>query len=299
MRGAGGPGVPARATAAGRWDDGAVVAEGVSTEAGGAEAPWSFPSDPRDGWEPGPPSLRALVPSAVGGGVVPMIVYFAVRPHVHGDAPALAAAGVPAVLWVLVEWVRKRTVDPIGTLVLLGFALGLLSSWALGGNAFVLKVRNAAFTGMGGLACLASARFGRRPLAFHIGKALSAGTDHVRQDLFEQLWDMPPSRAVFVLLTLLWGTGLLLEAATQVVEAVVLPTDVFVVANPVISGAYVCIMLLFTLWFSEWSRRQAERAMALAMPAGGGSTWWWVRHFTRRPGTEAPPRPGQPSARPG
>ena len=99
----------------------AAAAGGEPGEAtGGESAPFVFPHDPRDGWEPGAPSLRAMGPSAIFGAVVPLGVYYLVRRYVGGDAPALAIAGVPAALWVGIEWIRQKRIDPIGAIVLFG-----------------------------------------------------------------------------------------------------------------------------------------------------------------------------------
>lgn len=248
--------------------------------AGPAPAAWVYPTDPDDGWEPGPPSARALAPSAIGGAAVPVAVYFLARPHVHGDAVALAIAGIPAAAWVAFEWVRKRTIDPIGVIVLFGFAAGLLASWALGGSAFVLKVRDSAFTAL--LACLAlgSLAVCEKPLMFYIGRGISAGADANRQRLFDQLWDMPPSRAIFRILTVVWGVGLLCDATGRVVAAWILPTSVFVVVSPILSFTFLGGLFAFTFWFSRWARERAQEAMQLEVPDDGGSTWWWAAQFS-------------------
>lgn len=256
----------------------------MTDEDGGVVGPdegddWSFPVDERDGWEPGAPNLRALAPSAVGGAAIPVAVYFLVRPHVHSDAPALAIAGIPACLWVAFEWVRKRAVDPIGVIVLTGFAIGLLVSWLLGGNAFVLKVRDSAFTACFGVICLLSLR-AERPMMFHIGKAMSAGVDPVKRDLYDRLWEATPSRAVFRILTTVWGLGLLVDAGVRVLVAAVLPTSVFVIVNPLLSACFLGGLFAFTMWFSRWARTRAESAMVLDVPVDGGSAWWWLRHFS-------------------
>ncbi|MHB8438086.1 MAG: VC0807 family protein [Acidimicrobiales bacterium] len=242
--------------------------------------PWQFPSHPVDGWEPGAPSVRGLLPSVVGGAVVPIVVFFVVRRHVGGDAPALAIAGIPAAAWVLVEGVRRRTLDPIGSIVLLGFIAGITASWALGGNAFVLKVRDAVFTSVIGIASLLSLAFARKPLMFHIGRGLSAGGDPERRQLFDQLWEIPPSRAVFRLLTVVWGVGLLFDAVAKVLAAVVLPTSAFVVVNPILSIVVLGSLFFFTIWFSRWSRVRFER-IATDVPAGGGTTLWWLRALVK------------------
>jgi hypothetical protein len=244
------------------------------------ERPWVYPTDPRDGWEPGAPSVRAMAPSAVGGAVVPIVVYFVARHHVHGDAPALAIAGVPAALWVLLEGVRRRTLDPIGSIVLLGFVAGITASWALGGNAFVLKVRDAAIGAVIGAGALASLAMGAKPLMFHVGRALSAGGDATRLDLYDQLWTIPPSRAVFRLLTFAWGVGLLADATCKIVAALVLPTSTFVVVGPVLSACFLGSLLILSIWMTQWSRGRVER-MSGPFPDDGGTTLWWLRQMAR------------------
>jgi hypothetical protein len=252
--------------------DGGPVVDGVDTESG---------------WEPGAPSLRAMAPSLVGGAVVPLGVYYLVRSHVGGDATALAIAGIPAAAWVALQWVRRRRIDPIGAIVLFGFVAGLAISYALGGNAFVLKVRDSAFTALFGVASLASLWLGSRPLMFSLGRALSAGADPVRREAYDALWEVTPARVVFRITTAVWGVGLIAEAACRVLLAAVLPTGRFLAVSPVVGFAFVGSMLAFTIWFSRWSRERIQTTLALD-PEASGSGWWWVRRMVR---------PGAPSAR--
>ncbi len=246
--------------------------------AGEGPATFSFPSDPRDGWEPGAPSIRAMAPSAVGGAVVPLAVYYLVRHRVGGDAPALAIAGIPAALWVLLVWCRRRTLDPIGLLTMVSFAVGLTVSFALGGSALVLKVRDSAVTSTFGLFCLASLWVGRRPLMFFVGRAMSAGGDPLRRGLYDDLWGLPPVRVVFRIITAAWGVGLIAEVAIRVTLALLLPTGPFLAVSPVLAGTVVGGLFAFTVWFSRWARGRASSA---SVPEDGGSAWWWLRSWLR------------------
>jgi len=238
-----------------------------------------FPSDPQDGWEPGLPPLRAIAPSAIGGAIVPLGVYYLIRSHVGSDASALAIAGIPAALWVGVQFFRQRRIDPIGGIVLFGFVVGLTVSFAMGGNAFVLKVRDAGFIFMFGLASLVSGVSGRRPLTFYVGRALSAGSDPRRIRLYDQLWETPAARATFKLINLVWGIGLMCEAATRVVLAADLSTRTFLAVSPVVSAVYLGSMGVFTIWLVGLSRRRAP--LVADVPTGGGTTWWWLRAYVR------------------
>ncbi len=228
-------------------------------------------------WEPGPPSVRAMLPSAVGGGVVPFVVYTFVRRHVGSDAEALMIAGAFPAAWVAVQWVRRRRLDPIGMIVLFGFVVGVVASVSLGGNAFVLKVRDSAFTLLFGLACLTSLSW-RRPLMFFIGRALSAGDDPARVAAFDSLYEFDEGPRTFRTITALWGVGFVVEAGLRVLLAVVLPTAAFLAASSILLGGVTAGMFVVTLRISRAAiRRGRERGLSLptvepSVPGAGVAT---------------------------
>jgi hypothetical protein len=212
-------------------------------------------------WEPGAPSLRAMAPSTIFGALIPLAVYYIVRKHVGGDAPALMIAGAIPAAWVVVEWIRKRTLDAIGSITLFGFIAGIIASLALGGNAFVLKVRDSAFTAVFGLVCLATLRM-HKPLMFHLGKALSAGDDADKRSAYDELFELPTARRTFVIITMVWGFGLLAEAAARILLAVVLPTGTFLAVSPVLAAVCFTAMFVFTVRYSKVARRRGEALLA-------------------------------------
>ncbi|MHB1487836.1 MAG: VC0807 family protein [Acidimicrobiales bacterium] len=209
-----------------------------------------------------------MAPSVVGGALVPLAVYYLVRRHVHGDAVALAIAGAFPAAWVGIEWVRKRRVDPIGAIVLFGFVAGLIASVALGGNSFVLKVRDSVFTSLFGLACLISLAF-PKPLMFFIGKALSAGDDPERQMAFDTLWNLDGGPRVFAIITGVWGVGLIIEATARTIMALVLGTGTFLALSPVLAGVVYGLLFAFTVWYSRWARRRTVNPGMTELPSPG------------------------------
>lgn len=222
-----------------------------------------------DGWEPGPPSVRAMAPSVVCGAIIPLAVYYLIRHRVGSDATALAIAGIPAAGWVAFEWVRRRSLDAIGAIVLFGFVAGVLASVALGGNAFVLKVRDSAFTFAFGLACVLSLRL-RRPLIFQIGRGLSAGDDPERRAAYDSLYEMPAAPHVFAVLTVVWGVGLMAEAGLRIVLAATLPTGTFLAVSPPLAWIIVGSLFAFTHRYTRRARSGAEVELGTPSMAESG-----------------------------
>jgi hypothetical protein len=212
-------------------------------------------------WEPGPPSPRAFVPSVIGGAIVPLTVYYTVRHHVSSDQRALIIAGVFPAAWIVWQWVRTRRLDPIGAIVLFGFLVGVGVSELMHGNAFVLKVRDSAFTDTFGVACLVSL-LGNRPMMFHIGKAMSAGEDLRRRAAYDELWEISQARRVFRVITVVWAVGLILEASARIVLAAALSTGVFLALSPVIAFVAFGGLGVFTGVYSARSRRLGEAELA-------------------------------------
>lgn len=215
-------------------------------------------------WEPGAPSVRAIAPSLIAGVAIPLSVYFTVRHHVSGDATALIIAGAFPAAWVAIQWVRTRQVDMIGAITLLGFLAGVGASELLGGNAFVLKVRDSAFTTLFGIACLLSLRL-RRPIMFYMGKALSCGDDERRRAAYDELYEIPEAQRVFAIITVAWGVGLILDAAARVLLAAALPTGRFLIVSPMLAFVVFGGLFAFT---GRYSRRAREAGEAELLAQG-------------------------------
>ena len=109
----------------------------------------------------------------------------------HTDTQALIIAGCFSVGWIVVQFVRQRTVDVVGAAVLVGFAIGVITSTLLGGNAYMLKVRDGFFTSLFGIACIVTLYTHDRPALFYVSRYLSAGNDPVKVSAFDRLHELP------------------------------------------------------------------------------------------------------------
>ena len=187
-------------------------------------------------------------------------MYFLVRSHVHTDAQALIVAGSFSVAWIVVQFIRQRRVDFVGAIVLSGFAVGVISSTLLGGNAYVLKVRDAAFTALFGIVCVVTIFTHDRPAFFYFSRYLSAGKDPYKVSAFDRLHEHPSGRHTFRVLSVVWGIGLFAEASLRLLLADILPTSRYLAVSPLITAGVIGSLFAFTVVYTK--RAQLEAALA-------------------------------------
>ncbi len=246
------------------------MGSGTPTTPDGTEgAPPPGPRGPSGpSWQPGIPSLREHLPSLVWGAALPIGVYFVVRGHVHTDTQALVIAGGFSVAWIVVRFVRQRTVDVVGAVVLFGFAVGVVSSTLLGGNAYVLKVRDAAFSALFGVVCIVTLFTHERPALFYVGRYLSAGSDPAKVSAFDQLHEVPTGRRAFRVLSVVWGIGLVVEAGARMTLADLLPTGPFLAVSPFVTASVIGSLFAFTAVYSKRAQLEAATALGGLVPEG-------------------------------
>jgi hypothetical protein len=156
---------------------------------------------------------------------------------VSTDTAALIVAGSLSVAWILLQFARQRRLDAVGGVVLLGFIVGVASSTLLGGNSYMLKVRDAFFTALFGVACIVTLFTHDRPALFYVGRYLSAGRDPDRLSAFDRIHDLPSGRHTIRVLSVVWGVGLVVEASLRLTLADVLTTAVFLAVSPFVTAA--------------------------------------------------------------
>ena len=217
------------------------------------------PLDPS--WTPGVPDIKELLPSLIFGAALPIAVYFAVRPHLSTDAEGLIVAGSVSVVWILIQFVRKRQIDFVGAIVLFGFLVGVVSSTLLGGNAYVLKVRDAFFTALFGIACIVTIYTHDRPALFYVSRYLSAGNDPAKVAAYNQLHEIPTARHVFRVLSVVWGIGLVIEATARMTLAEALHTSTYVAVSPFITAIVIGSLFAFTVVYSKSAQLEAAALM--------------------------------------
>jgi hypothetical protein len=208
------------------------------------------------------PNLRRLAPQILVAGVLPVVGYVLLRPHVSSDAVALAAVMVFPIIEIAVERYRHGRFEPIGIIALIGIGIGLLGAVALNGDATLLKVRDSLVTGLFGIVCLGSLGT-RRPAMFYLGRSFATGDDPEQVTEFDTIWELPGVPGRFRFVTAVWGVALLAEALLRTALALTIPTETFLVVTPILNWTVIGGLLWFTATFS----RASERRVRAARPA--------------------------------
>lgn len=193
--------------------------------------------------------------------VIPLIV---IQVLLHRGVPpvyALAAATVFPLGEMVYEAVTSKRIGLIAIVSFTGIVVGFGLSFATG-NAIYALLKDSLFTTVFGLLFLGSL-LTPRPLIYRLNLDF-AGTGTAARAAAEELWSRPGAPRVFRLITLVWGTGLVFEAALRVVVALTLPIGTATAASPII--AVVCIggILVWTVLYVRYVRRVRARAGAAA-----------------------------------
>jgi ABC-type dipeptide/oligopeptide/nickel transport system permease component len=139
--------------------------------------------------------------------------------------------------------------------------IGVVSSTLLGGNAYMLKVRDAFFTALFGIACIVTIYTHERPALFYVGRYLSAGNDPTKVAAYNELHEVPTARHVFRVLSVVWGIGLVIEASARMVLAEALHTSTYVAVSPFITAIVIGSLFTFTIVYAK--RAQLDAAVLM------------------------------------
>lgn len=191
--------------------------------------------------------------------VLPYLIFAYAQPH-YGDVDALIASSAPPILWSIAEFARHRRVDALSMLVLLGIVLSLVAV-AGGGSARFLQLREKLVTVIIGLVFLGSAMIGR-PLIYQLARARMVRESSDELEEFEALRSNKYFRRTMMVLTLVWGVGLLADAAVSIALVYALPIKTYLAVNPVVGYGTMGALSLWTFLYVKRQRRKGEARRA-------------------------------------
>jgi hypothetical protein len=195
----------------------------------------------------------------------PFVIYTLAQPAL-GDVLALIASSAPPIAWSLIGFIRVGRVDALSLIVLTGIALSLLAFVGGGGVRF-LQLRERLVTGLIGMIFLGSAATGW-PLMYYLARAATMRRSASEAQTLEALRDDIHFRRTMLVMTLVWGFGLVADAAVTSVRVFALSIRQFMVVNGVVGYAALAALGLWTAWYGRRRKRDGEARIAAARAAG-------------------------------
>ena len=180
--------------------------------------------------------------------VLPFAIYEFASPH-FGDARALLGSMLPPLGWSLIEFLRSRRVDALSLLVLGGIALSLLAFVGTG-SVRMLQLRENLVTGLIGLIFLASVLV-RRPLIYVLAQAIMKRRADDAEETDETLEDDETLRRSMMVMTSVWGVGLIAQAGISCVLVFKMSIAEYLIVSPFVGYGGLGVLALWTLWFSR------------------------------------------------
>jgi hypothetical protein len=193
--------------------------------------------------------------------VLPYLIYIRTETHL-GPAHALMAASLPPILWSAIEFARNRRIDAMSALVVAGIFLSLLAFLG-GGSVRVLQLREKLVTALIGLAFLVSLAI-KRPLIYEIARAQKLRKSQSEAEAFEAMQIHPRFRRTMAVMTLVWGIGLLTEAALACLLVFKLRVSIYLVVSPILGYGTMGVLGLWTFWYGKEQQRRGAAARAAA-----------------------------------
>jgi len=205
--------------------------------------------------------LRSIAKIVIIDVAAPLVGYSLLRSAGVSTVAALVLSGVFPALGVAVGVVRHRRLDVVGALVLAGIVAGAVLGM-VSHSARLVLMEGSVPTAIFGVACLGSL-WTRRPLMF--GFALEfTGPDTAKGREMIDLWRHDGFRHVFRVITAVWGTGFLLEAAVRVAIVANTSTGAALSLSKVMPYAWVGVLAAWTVGYGRYRRRKGERIVTVA-----------------------------------
>jgi hypothetical protein len=199
-------------------------------------------------------------PTILFGIVLPFVTYGMLTDRGVSEVNALLIIALWPAAETLLYFVVKRRVDEFGVMILTLLLLGALSALAYNSTRMMF-IKDSAITGILGVTYLGSLAL-RRPIMFYLGRKFATDGSPEGLATWNGYWDMPGFRRAQYLMTVVWGTGFLLEAVVRIALAYVLPTATMVLVNSILPFVVVAALVAWTMSVSK--RGQARMAAAQA-----------------------------------
>jgi hypothetical protein len=205
--------------------------------------------------------LRSVAMIAVFDIAGPLVAYDLLHSHGFSTVSALVLSGVFPAVKVIAGIIKHRRVDAVGALVLAGIVVGAILALVSHNPKLVLD-EGSVGTGVFGLLCLGSlAR--PEPLMYRLAMEF-IGPDSEQGREFTGLWQYKEFRHVFRVITVVWGTVYLAEAAARIVIVANTSTGTAFAVSKVMPYAVTAALIVWNIGYGRLQKRRGEALAAEA-----------------------------------
>ena len=202
------------------------------------------------------PPIGGIIWGIVLNAAVPIVLYkLSKRYYSPSELTALVVAALFPLGKSLFDLVRRRQLDPIAIVVLLGIVTDGIAL-LFGGNPRVLLIRESMFTGAFGVACFLSLLL-PRPMMFYFSRHFIAGTDPTRQARFNAAWQFREVRFCHRLITTVWGGVFVGELILRIILIYQLPAAMVLIISPILIGVLTTVTTVWAFWYGHHVRLRA------------------------------------------
>lgn len=187
--------------------------------------------------------MRLLL-TLIYAALIPFLIYRVSTERYHLSAvDALLLAALSPVIGSLIEFVRKRQLSVLGLFALVGIAAKVASA-LLFNDARLVLISDSLLTGVYGLLLLGSVLIGK-PATVILVTNMYAASPEQRAQMRQRLQASETHHHVLVL-TAMWGVGLLLMLAISVLLTYTLPIATVVLIRPLIDYGIIAALVAGT-----------------------------------------------------
>jgi hypothetical protein len=210
-------------------------------------------------------SIAMIAIFDIGG---PLLAYHLLQSNGVGTVPALVLSGVFPAIGVIIGIIRHRRVDAVGVLVLAGIVVGAVLGLVSHNPKLVLD-EGSVSTGVFGLICLGSLATDK-PMMYRFALEFM-GPDTERGREFADLRQYKEFRRAFVVITVVWGTAYLVEAAVRVLIVQETSAGTALAVSKVLPYAVAGVLIAWTVGYGRLQKRRGDRMAAAYAAAAGAS----------------------------
>jgi len=196
-------------------------------------------------------ALRTLGLDIVG----PLVTFQLLRAFGVSEVWSLVLSGTLPAIGVAFDWIRWRTLEVVGVIVLSGITLSVVLA-LVSNDPKVVLLEGALITGAFGIACLASLAW-RRPIIFFFAQAFNGGRHSVEGAEMDADFDRySEARAFWRTVTIVWGAVNIAEALARVVVVEQVSTGTALTINRTVPWLIFSGLFAWTYW---WGMRMRAR----------------------------------------